>query len=42
MGVEFANRAHRVLVELAGLGHYPHLQSPQRTIDEIRTSFAKR
>ena len=42
MGVEFAKRANLALLILPGLGHYPHLQSPQRTIDEIRASFAKR
>ena len=39
MGVEFANKANLELIVLSGLGHYPHLQSPQRTIDEIRASF---
>jgi pimeloyl-ACP methyl ester carboxylesterase len=42
MGVEFAQKAKRDLLVLSGLGHYPHLQSPQRTIDEIRASFATR
>ena len=42
MGVEFANRANIELFILSGLGHYPHLQNPQRTIDEIRASFDKR
>jgi pimeloyl-ACP methyl ester carboxylesterase len=42
MGVEFAKKAHRELSVLSGLGHYPHLQSPQRTIDEIRASFDTR
>ena len=42
MGVEFATKAHVELVVLPGLGHYPHLQSPKRTIDEIRASFDKR
>jgi len=42
MGVEFANKAKAPLVVLPGLGHYPHLQSPQRTIDEIRAAFDTR
>jgi pimeloyl-ACP methyl ester carboxylesterase len=42
MGVEFANKANVELIVLPGLGHYPHLQSPQRTIDEIRAAFEKR
>jgi pimeloyl-ACP methyl ester carboxylesterase len=42
MGVEFANKANIELIVLSGLGHYPHLQSPQRTIDEIRASFDTR
>jgi pimeloyl-ACP methyl ester carboxylesterase len=42
MGVEFAKKANRTLLVLSGLGHYPHLQSPQRTIDEIRASFDTR
>lgn len=41
MGVEFANKANVELIVLSGLGHYPHLQSPKRTIDEIRASFDK-
>ena len=42
MGVEFANKAKLELFVLSGLGHYPHLQSPKRTIDEIRSSFDRR
>jgi pimeloyl-ACP methyl ester carboxylesterase len=42
MGVEFANKAQLELIVLSGLGHYPHLQSPTRTIDEIRASFDTR
>jgi pimeloyl-ACP methyl ester carboxylesterase len=41
MGLEFANKANVELIMLSGLGHYPHLQSPQRTIAEIRASFDK-
>jgi pimeloyl-ACP methyl ester carboxylesterase len=39
--VEFANKANLELIVLSGLGHYPHLQSPKRTIAEIRASFDK-
>jgi pimeloyl-ACP methyl ester carboxylesterase len=41
MGVEFANKANLELIVLSGLGHYPHHQSPKRTIAEIRASFDK-
>lgn len=39
MGVEFAERIHAELTILPGIGHYPHLQSPKRTIDEVRASL---
>ncbi len=39
MGVEFADRIGAELSVLPGIGHYPHLQNPQRTIDEVRASF---
>jgi pimeloyl-ACP methyl ester carboxylesterase len=42
MGVEFAQKANLELSILSGVGHYPHLQSPKGTIDEIRASFDKR
>jgi pimeloyl-ACP methyl ester carboxylesterase len=42
MGVEFANKTKTQLIVLFGLGHYPHLQSPKRTIDEIRGAFDNR
>jgi pimeloyl-ACP methyl ester carboxylesterase len=42
MGAEFADKADLELIVLPGVGHYPHLQSPQQTIDEIRASFDKR
>jgi pimeloyl-ACP methyl ester carboxylesterase len=42
MGVEFANKAKIEIIVLSGVGHYPHLQSPKRTIDEIRASFNPR
>ena len=41
MGVEFATKTNTELIVLSGLGHYPHLQSPERAIDEIRSAFAK-
>jgi pimeloyl-ACP methyl ester carboxylesterase len=39
MGVEFAERVRAELALLPGIGHYPHLQDPKRTIDEVRASF---
>ncbi|MCS3763108.1 pimeloyl-ACP methyl ester carboxylesterase [Bradyrhizobium centrosematis] len=39
-GVEFADRVHAELTVLPGIGHYPHLQDPKRTVAEIRASFA--
>lgn len=39
MGVEFAKKANLGLTLLPGLGHYPHLQAPKQTIEEIRASF---
>jgi pimeloyl-ACP methyl ester carboxylesterase len=39
MGIEFAKRIKTELIVLPGIGHYPHLQSPQHAIDEIRASF---
>ena len=39
MGVEFANRTKTELSVLPGLGHYPHLQSPRQTVDEVRALF---
>lgn len=39
MGVEFARRIGADLCVLDGIGHYPHLQSPNHTIDLIRASF---
>jgi pimeloyl-ACP methyl ester carboxylesterase len=41
MGVDFASKVKLELIVLSGLGHYPHLQSPKKTIDEIRASFDK-
>jgi len=39
MGIEFAARIGAELTLLPEIGHYPHLQSPQHAIDEIRASF---
>ncbi len=41
MGIEFAKRANVELSILSNLGHYPHLQSPRQTIEEIHASFRK-
>lgn len=40
MGSEFAQRTHASLTLLPGMGHYPHLQSPQRTAEEIRAALS--
>ena len=42
MGAEFARKASAELTVLSGIGHYPHLQAPKKTLDEIRASFNKR
>ncbi|WP_457585150.1 alpha/beta fold hydrolase [Ensifer canadensis] len=39
MGLEVASRLSAKLNLLAGVGHYPHLQSPKQTIEEVRASF---
>lgn len=39
MGIEFAQRINADIRILPGIGHYPHLQSPKQTIEEIRASF---
>jgi pimeloyl-ACP methyl ester carboxylesterase len=39
MGIELADRAGVELVVLPGVGHYPHLQAPRRTIEEIRAAY---
>lgn len=39
MGAEFAERVHAPLALLIGVGHYPHLQNPEQTIEEVRASF---
>jgi pimeloyl-ACP methyl ester carboxylesterase len=38
MGAELADRAGVGLTVLPGVGHYPHLQVPQRTVEEIRAA----
>ncbi|NLS05938.1 alpha/beta hydrolase [Rhizobium sp. P32RR-XVIII] len=38
MGVELAKRIEARLDVLPGTGHYPHLQKPARTVDEVRAS----
>ncbi|NDZ13602.1 alpha/beta hydrolase [Variovorax sp. WS11] len=42
MGVEFAKKASLEFHLLPDLGHYPHLQSPRRTIEEVRAAFGSR
>jgi pimeloyl-ACP methyl ester carboxylesterase len=39
MGIELAVRIEADLELLPGIGHYPHLQDPNLTIEEIRASF---
>jgi pimeloyl-ACP methyl ester carboxylesterase len=39
MGVELARKAQLELTLLPGVGHHPHLQAPQRTIEEIRSAL---
>ena len=39
MGIELAQKANVGLTILPGIGHYPHLQDPKMTIEEIRASF---
>ncbi|NVD42914.1 alpha/beta hydrolase [Ensifer sp. HO-A22] len=40
MGKEFAERTHSEFELLTGIGHFPHLQDPARTIEEVRAAFA--
>jgi pimeloyl-ACP methyl ester carboxylesterase len=42
MGVEFSKKANIELILLSNVGHYPHLQSPKQTIEEIHASFGDR
>jgi pimeloyl-ACP methyl ester carboxylesterase len=39
MGFEFAERVNAEFTLLPGIGHYPHLQNPQQTIDEVRAAL---
>ncbi|MDI9240162.1 alpha/beta hydrolase [Lysobacter sp. LF1] len=39
MGVEFAKKAGVEIDVLPGIGHFPHLQDPQRTVREVRASM---
>lgn len=39
MGEEFAKRNNLTLAVLPKLGHYPHLQAPKQTADEVRAAF---
>ena len=39
MGSEFAERTGAPLTLLHGVGHYPHLQSPSTTVEEVRAEF---
>ncbi|NEJ22998.1 alpha/beta fold hydrolase [Rhizobium leguminosarum] len=39
MGIEFAGKIGAKLDILSGIGHFPHLQSPEQTVEEIRASF---
>lgn len=38
MGAEFARKTGAELTVLPGVGHYPHLQVPERTAEEIRAA----
>lgn len=38
MGDEFAKKIRAEITLLPGVGHYPHLQVPQQTVEEIRAS----
>lgn len=42
MGIEFARKVDAPLDVLPGIGHYPHLQIPRRTIEEIHSAFGGR
>ncbi|TPQ35261.1 alpha/beta hydrolase [Bradyrhizobium guangdongense] len=39
MGAEFAERVHAELALLPGIGHFPHLQDPKQTVEEVRAAF---
>ncbi|RQR30283.1 alpha/beta hydrolase [Burkholderia sp. Bp9143] len=40
MGIEYANRNGVALSILPGLGHFPHLQAPDQTANEVRAAFS--
>lgn len=40
MGIEYADRNGLKLSILPKLGHFPHLQAPQETVNEVRASFS--
>ncbi|MGR9372689.1 alpha/beta fold hydrolase [Rhizobium leguminosarum] len=39
MGIEFAGKIGARVDILSGIGHFPHLQNPEQTVEEIRASF---
>ncbi|EJT05277.1 alpha/beta hydrolase [Rhizobium sp. CCGE 510] len=39
MGMEFAARIGEKIDILPGIGHFPHLQNPEHTVEKIRASF---
>lgn len=41
MGEELARRINTELGVLPGLGHYPHLQSPTQTVEEVRALLGR-
>jgi pimeloyl-ACP methyl ester carboxylesterase len=41
LGVEFATKTNAEISLLPDVGHYPHLQAPERTVAEIRASFRR-
>jgi len=41
MGIEFSRKAGVPFELLPGIGHYPHLQDPAGTVEEVRAQFAK-
>jgi pimeloyl-ACP methyl ester carboxylesterase len=40
MGYEFADRTGSEFEILQGIGHFPHLQDPARTVAEVRAAFS--
>ncbi|MCC8400599.1 alpha/beta hydrolase [Paraburkholderia sp. MMS20-SJTN17] len=40
MGIEYANRSGAELSILPKLGHFPHLQAPEQTVNEVRAAFS--